>query len=67
MSARKFTEKEIGVMHELRESGWSYERISRALGCDHTTVLYHLNPEYRRRKMGIARGIDLNASRFKGG
>lgn len=39
------------VMLELKARGWSSSRIGEALHLDHTTVLHHINPKFRAKKL----------------
>lgn len=48
-------EFDYAAARELRAAGWSLPRIARAFGRDHTSILYAVDPEFRKRKLARQR------------
>jgi DNA-directed RNA polymerase specialized sigma24 family protein len=45
----------VEAMQVLRARGWSYPEIGQAFSVHHTTVMYHLDPYFRARKLRLAK------------
>jgi predicted transcriptional regulator len=53
-SYRKVTPEMVKQMKELKEKGLASYDIAKKLGVSQSTVLYHLNPDYRKKLMAKA-------------
>lgn len=47
----KYTPEQLGQALMLRHKGWSYRAIGQELGMKLPAVMYHLNPDYRKKKI----------------
>lgn len=53
MGARHFTDDDLKKMAQLRAEGWSYPKIGREFGLDHSSIIYFLKFREPKQKIVI--------------